>query len=116
MKQSDDYYVRAVATIVSGKWTLLILHNLQDSTIRFSEIQRALPKTKQKVLTDSLKKLERSGMITRTAYPVVPPQVEYQLTPLGSGLLEVTKPLFDWAQSNKENIKRAQKAYDRRAS
>lgn len=69
-----------VLDILSSKWATRIVKVLDDDARRFSEIQKALPDTKQKVLTETLRKLERSGIIDRRAYPAIPPQVEYKLT------------------------------------
>lgn len=116
MKQNDDYYLRAMAALLSGKWTLSILHELRDDTRRFNEIQKAIPGATQKVLTETLRKLERDGMIKRHMHPTIPPQVEYTLTSFGLELLKIATIFTDWAEKHVEVIKQAHKAYDKRAS
>jgi len=105
---------RVIFDVIGGKWTISIIRALQENTLRFHEIQKALPDTKQKVLTAALRRLERSGIAQRTIYPTVPPQVEYKLTPLGLDLLKLSDFLIEWVAMHEEEIKRAQKSYDRR--
>ena len=103
-----------VLDILSSKWATRIVKVLDDDTKRFSEIQKALPDTKQKVLTETLRKLERSGIIDRRAYPTIPPQVEYKLTSIGLNLLKLSGVLSEWVDIHANDIERAQKSYDRR--
>lgn len=102
--------------LVSGKWSVHIVSVLGHDIRRFSEIQKATPKAAQKVLSETLKKLERDGLLERTPYPTIPPQAEYKLTPLGLELLKLCEVLSDWAAKHEEEVKRAQKAYGRRTS
>lgn len=104
-----------ILDILSSKWATHIIQTLNDGTKRFSEVQKALPDTKQKVLTETLRKLERSGIVDRRVYATVPPQVEYKLTPLGLDLLKLSCILSDWVGLHTEELKRAQKSYDRRS-
>lgn len=103
-----------VLDILSSKWATRIVKALDDGTRRFSEIQKALPDTKQKVLTETLRKLERNGIIDRRAYPTIPPQVEYTLTSMGLDLLQLSGVLSDWVVAHEVEIVRSQKSYDRR--
>jgi DNA-binding HxlR family transcriptional regulator len=82
---------------------------------RYSTIAVALPHVTQKMLTQTLRKLERNGIIVRRIYPTVPPKVEYSLTPLGLDLLKLTDVVSEWITTYGSHIARAQKAYDRRA-
>lgn len=112
MKDRYSHDIQNLIALLAGKWVALIVHTIQDTTLRFSEIQKALPDTKQKVLTETLKRLERNGIIVRTPYPTVPPQVEYKLTSIGLELLPVTQVMMDWSEKYADEIKQAQKAYD----
>ena len=103
---------RAVLDIIASKWTLLILHALQDDTKRYSEISRLVDGITQKMLTDTLKKLERDGIVERIVHPVFPPKVEYKLTKLGIKLLKVTEMMARWAKDHFEEVELARHAYD----
>lgn len=112
MKEKDQTQI--ILDILSSKWTTRIVRTLGNDTRRFSEIQKALPDTKQKVLTETLRKLERNGIVERKSYPVVPPQVEYKLTSIGLDLLQLSGVLSNWIAIHEEEIVRSQKSYDRR--
>ena len=112
MKQSDDYYLRAVVAILSSKWTLPVLYGLKDGTMRYHEINRAVPDMTQKVLTEMLHKLERHGFVERVAHPTVPPKVEYTLTELGSSFVGALVPVVDWTKGHLHEVQKAQKIYD----
>jgi DNA-binding HxlR family transcriptional regulator len=88
---------RAVG-VLGGKWKLHIAFHLMRGTMRFSELRRAIPDVTQQMLTAQLRELEADGIITRTVYPVVPPKVEYSLTPLGAELRSVTDALEVWGR------------------
>lgn len=105
---------RVIFDVIGAKWSIPIIHILQKDTLRFHEIHKALPDTRQKVLTEALRKLERNGITQRTVYPTIPPQVEYKLTPLGQDLLKLSSILSDWVDMHVDEIKRAQRSYDRR--
>lgn len=110
----QEHGARVLFNLIASKWTIEIVKALQQHTLRFNEIQKALPNTTQKVLTEALRKLERCGVIQRAAYPTIPPQVDYKLTLLGQDLLELSKLLNEWAETHADEMERAQKAYDRR--
>lgn len=112
MRQGDYYYLRALAAILSSKWTLPVMYGLRDGTKRYHEINAAVPNITQKVLTDTLHKLERHGFIERVAHPTVPPKVEYSLTGLGESLLDTFSPILYWVKDHLREINEAQKAYD----
>ncbi|MBB3591942.1 DNA-binding HxlR family transcriptional regulator [Rhizobium sp. BK529] len=88
--------VEATLSYLDGKWKGVILFHLMDKTLRFNELRRHLPAITQRMLTKQLRELEESGLISRTVYPVVPPRVEYALTPLGSTLKPVIRALAAW--------------------
>ncbi|TCU19378.1 winged helix-turn-helix transcriptional regulator [Rhizobium sullae] len=88
--------VEAALSYVDGKWKGVILFHLMDGTLRFNELRRKLPAVTQRMLTKQLRELEESGLVSRTVYPVVPPRVEYALTPLGETLKPVIRALAAW--------------------
>lgn len=106
---------RGVLDLVADKWTVLIIHTLNKKTMRHNELARALGDISQKVLTQGLRKLERSGIITRTVYPVVPPRVEYALAPLGRSLIGVLGTLSAWAENHFPEVMRSREHFDRSA-
>ena len=98
-------------SLVGNKWAILVLCTLQSSTLRYNVIEKTVPNITQRALTMTLRGLERNGMVERIAYPTIPPQVEYKLTPLGLEVLKICESLADWAEKHAGEIKRAQKAY-----
>src|SRR6266852_2494302 len=103
---------RQVLDRIADKYTVLVIVFLQDRPRRFSELQRMITGISQKVLTQTLRSLERDGLLTRTVYAEVPPRVEYALTPLGETLIEPLATLRAWAEANIEAIVVAQQGYD----
>ena len=97
---------------IADKYTVLVIVFLQDRPRRFNELQRIITGISQKMLTQTLRSLERDGLITRTIYPEVPPRVEYALTSLGETLIEPLAALRSWAETNIETVIAAQSAYD----
>ena len=93
-----DCPVTGAVRVLGGKWKLHIVFHLLEGTRRFSELRRAIPDVTQQMLTAQLRELEADGIITRTVYPVVPPRVEYALTPLGTKLRAVTEALEIWGR------------------
>lgn len=93
--------VETTLTLISDRWKVLILRDLFTGTKRFSELKKSLAGISQKVLTANLKSLEATGLLTRKAYPEVPPRVEYTLTALGESLKPVLASLFDWGMDYK---------------
>jgi DNA-binding HxlR family transcriptional regulator len=89
--------IHAVQRLIGGKWSFVVLWHLREGTRRFAEIERAIGNVSAKALTESLRHLEREGLITRTAFPTVPPRVEYALTPLGRSLEPILVALQDWS-------------------
>lgn len=92
--------VRRTLDIVADKWTALVILALTQDTKRYSELHRIIDGISQKMLTQTLRKLEQSGLIQRKVYPVVPPMVEYYLTPLGQTLIEPLKALCRWSSEH----------------
>jgi DNA-binding HxlR family transcriptional regulator len=106
--------VREILSRVGDKWSVLAVVLLADGTKRFSELKRLIDGISQRMLTLTLRGLERDGLVKRTVFPTVPPRVEYELTPLGRGIIEPVTALAEWAQTNKAEIQRARDAFDRR--
>lgn len=103
---------RMVLDRLADKWALLILNRLKDGPVRFNSIRRNIKGISQKVLSQTLKKLERDGIISRAVFPTVPVTVEYALTPLGHTLTETVDALAHWAEHHMDSVVAAQQAYD----
>ena len=82
--------------LFGGKWKSLILWHLEENTLRYSELKKALPKITQKMLTQQLRELEQDELVTRVIYPQVPPKVEYSLTDAGKSLLPILTAMYQW--------------------
>jgi len=104
--------VRDVLDRMGDKWTTLIVITLAERPHRFSEIHRAVPDISRRMLTQTLRHLERDGMVLRQVFPTMPPSVEYRLTHLGESLLRPLAELIAWADGNHERIMAARVAYD----
>lgn len=105
---------RAVLDMIANKWTVLVLCALEDGPTRFTHLQRRIGGVSQKMLTQTLREMERNGLVTRTVYPEVPPHVEYDLTPLGRGLETAVDGLRRWAEGHLGEVAAAQARFDRR--
>lgn len=108
MKTKDELPECPVATTVSligSKWKLLIIRNLLVRPWRFNELQKNLDGISQKVLTDNLRSMEKDGIIVRTAYPEVPPRVEYSLSELGESMRPILESMQIWGNNYKELVK-----------
>jgi DNA-binding HxlR family transcriptional regulator len=105
---------RQVLDHISDKWTPLIILLLADGPKRFSQLRRSIAGISQKMLTQTLRSLERNGLVNRTIYPEVPPRVEYQLTPLGETLCAPLAAIVNWSESYIGDVLAAQAAYDTR--
>ena len=110
-----DALVNEVIGRVADKWTMLMLEVLQENGVmRFSEIRRKIEGISQKMLTQTLRQMERDGLVRRTVYPVIPPKVEYRLTPLGEGLGQAFCGVWIWAERHIDEIEAARAAFDAR--
>ncbi len=107
---------REVLDRVGDKWSLPVIAALGPGSSRFTELKRRIPGLSQRMLTATLRGLERDGMVRRTVHAVVPPRVDYELTDLGRTLLATVWELFDWAMDHVDDIDRACAAYDARLS
>ncbi|MFI1840739.1 winged helix-turn-helix transcriptional regulator [Streptomyces microflavus] len=106
--------VRQILDRVADKWSLLAIAHLERRTLRFSELRRLIDGISQRMLTVTLRQLERDGLVRRTVYPVVPPRVEYELTPMGATLHTTIRTLVDWTEDHQQEIARARAEYDSR--
>jgi DNA-binding HxlR family transcriptional regulator len=102
---SADCPVRQMLDLVGDKWTPPVLYLLSSGTKRYTEFQRQIPKISKKMLTQTLRRLESAGVVNRTVYPIVPPKVEYDLTPFGEKLIEPIAGLAAWAWQHQEELK-----------
>lgn len=105
--------VSDVLARVGDKWSVLIVMLLGDGPRRFNELKRMIGGISQRMLTLTLRGLERDGLVTRTMFPTIPPRVDYALTPLGRSLAEPVKALGAWAQVHQPAIAKARQAFDR---
>ncbi len=115
-RSSDPMAIRELLTKIGDKWTIFLVLSLDllGGRARFSELERAIPGISQRMLSSTLKNLERDGLVIRELFPEVPPRVEYEITDLGRSLLRPTQGLIDWAKANWEQVKKAQIKYDAR--
>lgn len=104
--------IREVLDRVGDKWSLLVIATLREDRLRFSELLRHIPGISQRMLTLTLRQLERDGLISRTAYAEVPPRVEYELTERGETLIPIAKTIGDWALANHPAIEESRAQYD----
>lgn len=118
-KQAYDAYLaqcpsRQLLDRISDKWVALIICALgeHETTMRYSELARRIPGVSQKMLTQTLRSLERDGLVGRTVTPSIPPRVDYGLTPLGLSFLEPIQHIKCWAEQHMPQVKRARAAYD----
>jgi DNA-binding HxlR family transcriptional regulator len=91
--------------LIGDRWTSTVLFVISDGVKRYSELQKQIPDVTKKMLTQTLRTLERDGLVERTVYPVVPPKTEYRLTPLGLRFLEPIAALAEWAKSHQKDLK-----------
>lgn len=113
---NDRCPTRMVLDRLADKWALLVLDRLRDGPVRFNNLRRDIRGLTQKVLSQTLKRLERDGLINRTVHPTVPVSVDYALTPLGNTLTETVAAFAHWAEHNMDAVLAAQAAYDAAAT
>src|SRR6476660_6582421 len=105
----DCRAVSEVLARVGDKWTVLVVWTLGDGSKRFNELRKALGSISQRMLTLTLRALERDGLVTRTVFATIPPRVDYELTPLGRSLLAPVSELGLWARRNRATIAEARR-------
>jgi DNA-binding HxlR family transcriptional regulator len=106
---------RMVLDRIADKWTVLIVGALEEKTKRFGELRREVGGVSQKMLTQTLRGLERDGVVVRTVYASVPPKVEYSLTRLGRTLVHILEEIRKWSELNIEDVLKARDDFDRRS-
>ncbi|SER52666.1 transcriptional regulator, HxlR family [Rhizobium sp. NFR03] len=109
---SSNCPMRDVLGNIAGKWTTLMIHALSEGPMRFSALKRTIPDISQRMLTQTLRDLQRDGYISRTVYPTNPPSVDYALTDLGRSFLTVLLPLVDWSTRHHGAIREARSEFD----
>ena len=109
---SERCPVRGVLDRLSDRWTVLVLLTLDDyGTLRFTALKARVPDVSQRMLAQTLRRLEQYGLVARTVYPTIPPKVEYALTPLGRSFLPPLRGLVSWARRNRDRVRAARAAY-----
>jgi DNA-binding HxlR family transcriptional regulator len=116
VEQTATCEIRDLLDRLADKWSLLVVELLGDGTHRFTELRRRIDGISQRMLTLTLRQLERDGLLTRTVHPTVPPRVDYELTVLGRSLLEAIQPIVLWTRANRQAILDARHRYDRDAA
>ncbi|NVJ22422.1 MULTISPECIES: winged helix-turn-helix transcriptional regulator [Myxococcus] len=111
----DCVATREILSLIGDKWSVMVIVNLGDGAVRFSELKRAIEGISQRMLTLTLRGLESDGLVSRTVFPTTPPRVDYALTKLGRTLLEPVTELAIWAQRHRPEIQRAREAFQRAA-
>lgn len=115
MKDPSDPVCRTISNLlarIGDKWTVLVVQTLGQGPKRFNELRREIPAVSQRMLTLTLRNLERDGLVSRTVTPSIPPRVDYELTELGQSLQKPICGLAGWAKDNVEAIHEAQARYD----
>src|SRR5258707_14603529 len=113
-KSEDCRAVSSVLARVGDKWSVLVIRLLGDGPLRFNEIKRMVDGISQRMLTLTLRGLERDGLVTRTVFPTIPPRVDYELTDLGRGLWQPVEALGKWANDHQAEIQAARERFDGR--
>jgi DNA-binding HxlR family transcriptional regulator len=113
-KDHPDCGIRDVLDRVGDKWSVLVIVELATGPRRFRQLQRAIDGISQRMLTLTVRRLERDGLVLRTVYPTVPAQVDYRLTETGTSLTHLVKALADWSLAHRETIAQARHTYDER--
>lgn len=104
--------IRTVIERIGDKWSVMIVVRLQDGPVRFSALLRATEGISRRMLTRTLRLLERDGLVARTVFPTTPPSVEYALTDLGCGLAGPLEGISDWAVAHRDDVQEARRRYD----
>lgn len=109
-----DCLSRQVLQLIADEWTPLVIYALEEGTMRFGQLLKRIDGISKKMLTQTLRAMERNGIVQRVVYPVVPPVVEYSLTPLGQTLIEPMQVLRIWAYGHLQEVAQARTMYDQR--
>ena len=114
--ERDLNFTREILDLVGDKWSMLVVGALADGDTRYSDLDTAIPGISRRMLNLTLKRLQRSGLVDRTAHAEVPPRVEYSLTSIGASLLAAIEQLAAWSAEQQTEIRRNQHAYDTSAA
>jgi DNA-binding HxlR family transcriptional regulator len=109
----DSAFIREVLDRIGDKWTVLVLSTLGDRTLRYSDLMASIPGVSQRMLTVTLKALERDGLVVRQAYAEVPPRVEYHVTELGDSLQRAVMQLAQWAAEHHTTVAASRALHER---
>jgi len=113
---SQDNPARETLDLIADKWSILIIFALRDGELRFAQLHRMIEGITQKMLIQTLRHMERDGLIERRVYPVVPPKVEYKLSELGRSLSPLLILISDWSDAHLKEVYASRQAYDARES
>jgi|SRR5579863_2013925 len=114
LQKKTDNLARDIIEKIADKWTILVIDTLgTHGELRFSRLREEVGGVSQKMLTKTLRQLERDGLVTRYVHPVIPPRVDYQLTPLGRSLLEKICGIWDWVEAHMGEMENARHQFDR---
>jgi DNA-binding HxlR family transcriptional regulator len=108
----DGCLTREILDRIGDKWSVYVIDELTDGPRRFSDLRRTIDGISQRMLTVTLRGLERDGLVLRQMYPVIPPRVEYSLTPLGQSLMSIVESLVAWSASHISDVEQARHRYD----
>lgn len=114
-KKPPELGAEQALTLVTNQWFVLVIHALMKGKLRYAELQRAVPSVSKKMLTQTLRSMERDGILTRTVFPVVPPHTEYELSPLGLSLVPPLQLLCRWAGEHFVQVQEHRAEFDSRA-
>jgi DNA-binding HxlR family transcriptional regulator len=103
---------RRVLDMLADTWTILVISAIKHETRRYSELQRMIEGISSKMLTQTLRKLERDGLLLRTVYPEIPPKTEYRLSPLGLTLVKILEEMYLWAEDHFSEVESARRQFD----
>jgi DNA-binding HxlR family transcriptional regulator len=113
LKNPTWEFGREILDLIADKWTLLVIEVLSEAReLRFTRIQERVGDISQKMLTKTLRQMERSGLVTRHVHPVIPPHVDYRITELGESLGEAVCGIWEWKEANQARVTAARKAFD----
>jgi DNA-binding HxlR family transcriptional regulator len=115
VQEGNQALVRETLARIADKWTLVVIDALADGELRFSRLRERVGGVSQKMLTKTLRQLERDGLLTRRVHAVVPPRVDYKLTARGESLGEAVCAVWLWVEANAAHVQRARRSYDGKA-
>ncbi|EPK1480602.1 winged helix-turn-helix transcriptional regulator, partial [Klebsiella pneumoniae] len=107
-----NIFTRELLSRIGDKWSILIIAHLSEGPLRFNMLRRTIGQVSQRMLTLTLRSLERDGLVLRTVFPSVPPRVEYELTPLGRTLMGPVMTLIDWSLIHQGEVEKARSEYE----